>query len=130
MTSDAARTRPGARYQIAAGLRAEGLTTREIAARMRLPPARVSALLCYAHQKGVAPPPRTRRDAGGVGTFMYYLGKGAAPSLGNVARVLADLPAEHVERLLALVRPGDRTLADTLGRIVREYLDGIAADTH
>jgi len=108
--------------QAAALRREEGLTDRQIAARMGKSLTTVHIYLTKARAAGLLPP-RGHRERGGRLTWAHYRNKGAAARLGSITRILDDLTAEQVEYLLQNLTQDDATLADLLARIVKEHLD-------
>lgn len=102
--------------------REEGLSAKQIAERMGKALTTVHVYLTKARAEGHLPK-TTSRDVGGYTTWRHYAVKGAATPLGNLARVLDGLSPEEVERLLRSLGRDDKTLADLLRRIVKEYLD-------
>ncbi len=111
-------------YIQAAKLRLEqGLTDRQIAARMGKSLLTVHVYLTKARAEGVLPPREGNRLKGGMATWSHYRAKGATIPLGTVGTIVDHLDAEHVEALLRRIERNDPTIADTLARIVKEHLD-------
>lgn len=110
-------------YVQAANLRkSEKLTDKQIAKRMGKALTTVHVYLTKARAKGLLPS-RGQREQGGRKTWEHYKNKGAAVPLGTMSRVLDDLSMEQVEQLLRCLTREDKTLADLLARILKEYLN-------
>jgi hypothetical protein len=83
---------------------------------------RVQALYTRARERGTAPPLRAPpRDAHAA--WRRQRQSGAAPPLGTLADILRRLTTQQYDALLMHHIRSDKTLADTLARMLAEALD-------
>jgi hypothetical protein len=110
------------RYVQAAEKAHAGMTQAEIAADMGITGKHVWRLLVAARKAGLLPPLVKRVEQGGLDTYLALYHKDAAPPRGRVSSILKPLSADEVHALLRRTRTGDRTLADTIARLLKECL--------
>jgi hypothetical protein len=109
-------------YTQAAEMYARGADRKEIAKHFNCPPNRVSSMLSRARDSGLLPRIPTRMQRGGDSAYLALYVKGAAPPIGAIRTVLRALSTAEIHRLLACSETGDKTLAHTITRIVKEHL--------
>ena len=120
------KTRPEVPFYVqAANLRKEqGLTSPQIAKVMGRSLTTIHVWLTKAAKEGLIPAWRhSRRDRGGADTWDYYQSRGATPPVGHVRDTLALLSREQIETLLRRLTRDDKTLADLLARMLKDYMD-------
>jgi predicted transcriptional regulator len=111
------------KYQQAANVIKRGGTTDEVVKELGVDRAHAHNLLHRARVRGLLPPVRLARDRGGPATYEYFYSKKATPRMGTISRILRDLSAQEVQRLVGELRATDDSLAALLARIVKEHLD-------
>jgi len=116
-------TRPAPQMTQVAEMYRNGMTPPQIAEKRGVSLGSVQRQLALARDAGLAPA-HGNRDKGGMATWRYHTGKGSAPPLGTMGAFVEHLTAAQIERMLDLHTQADKTLADTVARIVKEHLNG------
>lgn len=98
-----------------------GCNGHEIARRLDMPRGTVRDRLIGARKAGLLPP---KPPAQGRTAWDTLRAKGAAPPMGSIGAIVDALSAAEIDAMLRHSDRNDKTLADTLARIVKEYLDG------
>ena len=114
------------RTERAAEIVKKGGDADDVAAEFDVTRQRAQQMMYRARARGLLPRVKTRRDCGGHAAWQHYYGKGAAPPAGVMGTVLNALTTDQIERLLAMLRPGDNTCADLVARILKEHMNADA----
>jgi hypothetical protein len=103
-------------------LHREGLSNAAIAERIGASKGSVSRIVSMARARGAAAP-REIVDADGQARWQRYARKGIVRQQGTLGDVLRALTPQHVDMLLDMKQPHERTLSATLGRVIKEHLN-------
>lgn len=110
-------------YVRAAEMKLQGLTRAEVARRMGMSESRIINLWSHARARGLLPRIIPKVAQGGQAAYKAYWRKGAVPRQGHLGDVLDELDTKQIDRLVNIIDPRhDKTLADTVARIVKEHL--------
>jgi hypothetical protein len=99
-----------------------GDSVKKIAADMGLTNKAVYWKLQSAREKGLLPP-RERIEETAYDRWRRFYSYRAAPRIGTTSSILRKFPPEALDALLRAGRKEDKTISDTIARILGAWLD-------